>query len=690
MHLARRFLAPLLVFAALLPFAAPAGAAEPVTASGDALRTSWYPDQPGLSPAVVQGGKFGKVFETPVQGQVYAQPLVSGGTLLVATEANRVYGIDSHSGTIRWERDVGTPFDPDEVPCTDLVPQVGITGTPVIDPDTGTAYFFAKTYASGNPVWEMHAVSITDGHEAPGFPVRISGEAENLAGIQFQPKMELQRPALLLMNGVVYAGFGSHCDHRTYQGWLVGVSTSGELRTMFATSRDGSSIWQAGGGLVSDTPGQILFATGNSFEPTPPNTATPPEDLGEAVARVSIAPDGITTATDFFSPFNRKQLDDEDLDLGSTAPMELPAGAFGNGRRLALVGGKAGTIYVLDANDLGGLGQGAGGTDKIVQTIPGTGSVIGSMATWPGEGGYAYVPGQGGVRVLAYGTQLGQPHFTEVGHTAEPFEFGSGSPVITSTGTEPGSALMWVGQCPKSACQGSTLNAYGPVPQGGAPPLLWSGQIGVNAKFARPGIAENRVYVGTFDNRLIAFGSTVHTLSVSHDEGGSVASEGPGIACGSACSAQLADGSGVTLTATAAAGYQFAGWSGGGCSGTGPCALTLYGDTGVHASFAPAPQPPAPPLTRRSVRRPQTRIAKAVIHRAAGLAVFRFRADVKARFQCRLVPAVRKRGTSPPRFRGCKSPKRYRKLEPGTYTFQVRALNAAGADRTPAKRRFRL
>jgi hypothetical protein len=636
---ARSILAAIAATVATLALAAPAPAAEPVTASGDALRSGWYPDQPGLSPAVVTGGSFGKLFETPVQGQVYAQPLVADGTLLVVTEDNWIYGLGPVDGAVRWARNVGTPFLASEISgCTDLVPNVGITGTPVIDPDTGLAYFLAKTYsAPKTPIWEMHAVSMASGQEAPGFPVKISGAAENLAGINFNAKQELQRPGLLLMDGVVYAGFGSHCDNQPYQGWLIGVSTAGQIRTRWATGPDGSAIWQAGGGLISDGPNQILFATGNSFEPTPPNSPTPPSDLGEAVGRVEIGPNGAATATDFFSPFNRKELDEKDLDLGSSSPIALPSQYFGTPSvpNLLLVGGKEHKIFVLDRDDLGGQGQGPGGKNNVVQEIANAHAVFGSMAIWPGQGGYVYVPGilpgsTGGIEILKYGTEAGQPRFTLIGQTPDPLQFGSGSPIVTSDGTTPGSAIVWVPQCANaSSCTTSSLNAYRAVPSEGSA-LLWKSPIGVSPKFGRPGVAGGRVYVGTRDNRVIGFGAP-----------------------------------------------EAAGGSPGGAAGAG---------FGSGSSSVPPPlPPPVPPV-------PQTRIRAADLQPAKGIASFRFSGSGEPeRFECRLLrPAGAKAAASAKSraFRRCSSPRVYRHLGPGAYTFEVRAANAAGADPTPAKRHF--
>jgi iron transport multicopper oxidase len=621
--------------------AGPVMASNDVTASNDALRTGWYPDEPNLDPATVAGGKFGQIFETPIQGQVYAQPLVADGTLLVVTEKDWAYGLDPVTGAVKWEKQVGDPFLASEIPgsCTDLEPDVGITGTPVIDPETGIAYFYAKSYTgpSKTVIWKLHALSMADGEEAPGFPVTIGGEAENLSPHpEIVAERQLQRPGLLLMDGVVYAGFGSHCDTLPYQGWLVGVSTStAQVRTKWATGPLGSAIWQGGGGLVSDGPGQILFATGNSFEPTPPDSPTPPEDLGEAVARVQIGPLGEATATDFFSPWNREELDERDQDLGSSAPTALPSQYFGTKAfpNLMVVAGKDRKIFILDRDHLGGQGQGPGGKNKILWEIVDAHPVVGSMAVWPGEGGYVFIPGigeTGGLEILKYSPEGEQPKF-ELIETTDPLQWGSGSPIVTSDGTTPGSAIVWEEQCPDAViCAGSTLNAYKAVPAPGEPPL-WQAPIGIASKFGRPGVADGRVYVGTMDERVIGFG---------------VPTEPP------------PNGGGT-----------------GGGSGQGGA---NQGGSG--------PGPGTPTATPR----PWTKLKTVSLHRAAGRATFRFASEAGADFECRLQRIRRRGAPAPARFRPCASPRTYRHLAHGRYRFQVRAVNAAGPDPSPAGHAFTL
>lgn len=682
----------------------------PVTAAAGPSRTAWYPDEPRLTPQLLEGGGFGRNFETAVRGQVYAQPLVFGHTLLAATEDNWIYGIDSRSGEVEWERSVGTPWNSADIGCGDLAPHVGITGTPVIDPNTDIAYFFAKGYASGESgpaIWKMHAVDLASGGEEPGFPVTISGEAENLPGLGFDPTQQLQRPALLLMNGVVYAGFGSLCDTDPFHGWVVGVSTAGQIRTMWATTEgDGAAIWQGGGGLASDGEDQILLATGNSWSPPPGPGDEPPEGhLGDSVVRARVEPDGKLVATDFFSPFNGEELDSEDLDLGSSGPLVLPSPYFGTEElpHLLVQVGKAGVVYLLNRDDLGGMAQGPEEKNADVGEATLQNGVWGSLATWPGDGGYVYIPasgeipGNGALEILKYGTDgSGKPELTPVAR-ATGLEFGSGSPIVTSGGATAGSGIVWISQCPESPeCKESTLDAYAAAPGGSEPAPLWNAKIGVSTKFARPDASGERIYVGTRDGGILAFGPTHHTLTVLREgaSGGSVRSDAEGIECGATCSHSFADGAQVTLTATPAAGFRFSGWSGGGCAGTGPCLLTMYSDTEVTAAFAPLPAeggaaggPMLPSPSALPHRHPpNTAITKAKIEAREDRASFDFHGTAGTRFlQCRLIGPTGNR-----RFTRCAKRRIFRRLPPGGYVFQVRAVGEAGADPTPATRRFEI
>lgn len=528
------------------PCSTPAGA--PVSGN-DPLRSGWYPDQPGLNPSAGGECAFGELWSKPVDGQVYAAPLVDpgagpNGTLLVATETNRVYGFDAVTGQELWQRaDLGPPWNPADLeqPCNDLIPWVGITSTPAIDAATHTAYLFSKTYESGTSgpaQWKAHAIDVATGNERPNFPVVIQGPADNDPTATFEATHHLQRPGLLLMNGVVYAAFGGHCDLPNYRGWVVGVSTGGaitarwtdEALTPFVPS-PGGGIWQSGGRLVSDQPGQILLVSGNGVPPPAPAPGnTPPTTLGESVIRLQVTPAGPTQgqlhAVDFFSPCNAFQLSVVDDDVGSGAPLALPD-SFGTSSvpHLLMIVGKEGPIYLLDRDRLGGFQQGPPGScpdesgnpgDAIVgkTTIAGTPGVFATPAMWPGDGGSIYVPyptfygtpNPGKLTTYKVVDNGGQPTLSLAGQSSDNYGFGSSSAIITSSGEASGSALVWIIFLPESSGIGAELRAYDPNPVGGVLQLRGAWPIGTGNKFTTPTVRDGRIYVGARDGNVRAFG----------------------------------------------------------------------------------------------------------------------------------------------------------------------------------------
>jgi hypothetical protein len=501
-----------------------------ITNSGDDLRTGWYPDEPSITPQLVSGGTFGQLWSTPVEGQVYAQPLLDDGTLLVATEENKVYGLDPVTGALQWSQplNLGTPWNPNDIGCGDLTPSIGVTATPVIDPATNIAYMTHKTYASGSSgaaLWYMDAVDVPTGVEEPGFPVLLSGTAQNAPSRTFQPATELQRPGLLLMEGVVYAAFGSDCDTRPWQGWVFGVSTAGTIKARWIAeeSGEGAGIWQSGAGLTSDGPGNILLSTGNGGVPSAPTPgSTPPTNLAQAIVRLQVQSDGSLKATDFFAPFDAESLDSWDADFASGGVTGLPEAYFGTPAtpRLAVAVGKDGYVYLLNRDDLGGIGQGPSGSDEVVQRIGPYGGVWSRPGVWPGEGGWVYIPtasggtsaggSSGNLRVYQYGLSgSGAPTLSLQGTSSDAFGFSSSAPVITSDGTTPESALVWIVWAPNVGGAGAQLRAYDPIPVEGKPVLRFSAPVGTSSKFAIPGVGAGRLYVGTRDGHVLAFGSPV-------------------------------------------------------------------------------------------------------------------------------------------------------------------------------------
>ena len=207
------------------------------------------------------------------------------------------------------------------------------------------------------------------------------------------PMTAMQRPGLLLMNGVVYAGFASHCDYTPFVGYVVGVSTAGRQTTMWATESGNANaeggIWQSGGGLVSDGPGQILLTTGNGISPKPGPGSKPPTTLAEAVVRLRVGSDGNLKATDFFSPADNAKLNRNDADLGSGAPVAIPDG-YGTAAHPHLLAqiGKDGTHVPAGPGQPGRHGAGAGrnrrrpGQSRSVQRSVGKARVSRDQQRW--------------------------------------------------------------------------------------------------------------------------------------------------------------------------------------------------------------------------------------------------------------------------------------------------------------------
>jgi hypothetical protein len=522
--------------AALMVVALPPANADITTASVDNLRTGWDSAEPGLAPSAVSASDFGQLFSTTVNGQVYAQPIVAAGTLITVTENNWVYGLNPGTGAVAWSRSVGPAWPASAIGCGDLVPNIGITSTPVYDPATGSVFFMAKVNDgpdADHPHFYLHSINPATGVERAGWPVTIQGSPTNDPGTTFNAKTAAQRPGLLLLDGVVYAGFASHCDYGPYVGYVAGVrTTSPQMTTLWSTEAGRSNgmagIWQSGGGLVSDGAGRIIVATGNGVSPAPGPGTNPPGTLAESVIRLQVNGDGSLTAKDFFSPFNNSRLDQDDTDFGSGGPMALPAG-FGTAAHphLLVQTGKDGRVYLLDRDNLGGNAQGAGGGDASVGPPAGPyNGVWGHPAFWGGDGGYVYqIENQGFLRAFKYGVNgAGLPVLTSAGTSASTFGYTSGSPVVTSAGTTSGSAIVWAVYSDGSTGANGQLRAYDALPVNGRLNLRYSAPIGIATKFVTPATDGGRVFVGTRDGHLIGFGRpTTAALTSSPTDFGTVA-----------------------------------------------------------------------------------------------------------------------------------------------------------------------
>ena len=327
----------------------------------------------------------------------------------------------------------------------------------------------------------------------------------------------MQRPGLLLMGGRVYLAFGAYCDINPYRGYVVSVGTTAPGVVSMWSDESGAGadanseagIWQSGGGLVSDGPGQILLTTGNGISPPPGPGSPVPGTLAESVVRLGVDGTGRIAPSDFFSPANAPTLDQNDTDLGSGGPIGLPA-AFGTTAHphLLVQVGKDGRVFLLDRDHLGGRKQGAGGGDAVLGVSGPFAGVWGHPAAYGGSGGWVYtVENSGPLRALRFGVDgSGNPALSSAATSSGTFGYTSGSPVVTSDGTTPGSALVWAVFRTGSTGSGASLRAYQAVPTGTVLQQVWSAPIGVAAKFSVPATDGGRVYVGTRDGHLLAFG----------------------------------------------------------------------------------------------------------------------------------------------------------------------------------------
>ncbi|MER5636130.1 PQQ-binding-like beta-propeller repeat protein [Kitasatospora sp. NPDC002227] len=499
-----------------------AARADVATVSVTTERTAWDQNEPGLAPAEVSAADFGVRFSVPLDGQVFAQPLVIGPTVVVATETNHVYGIDAKTGKITWQRSMGAAWPSAAIGCSDPGPNVGTTSTPVYDPDTGTVYLTSKVNDGPDdkhPHYYVHAVDAQSGAERSGWPVTVQGDPVNAPGKPFNAYRSLQRPGLLLLDGRLYLGFGSLCGAGDYIGMLAGLDTHTRNLTLWSTvagsDTQRASIWMSGAGPVSDGPGRIILTTadGQGAGASPPKGPgnKPPGGMGESVIRFAVNSDGTFSPQDFFSPTNNATLDRKDTDLGSGGPVALPENLFGTSAhpRLLVQVGKDGRIFLLDRDNLGGMGQGPNGTDNAVGMTGPYGGVWGHPAVWGGDGGYVYtVENYGKLRALKYSVSpAGLPQLTSAGTSAEDFLKMSGSPVVTSDGTSSGSALVWaIWSGTGQYGEGGELRAYDPVPEAGTLKLRRSFPLGTVSKFSVPATDKGRIYVGMKDHRLLALG----------------------------------------------------------------------------------------------------------------------------------------------------------------------------------------
>jgi hypothetical protein len=508
--------------------------ADDNTASQNVARNGWDSGETAMGPSVVPS--FTQLFATTVGGQVYAQPLVIGSTVFVATENDWIYGLDAATGAVKWSTHLGNAWVITKSPvpklakCGDLVPNIGVTGTPVYDSASGNVYFFANVVnGNGNPKFYLYGVNPTSGSVVS--KVLIWGHPSNDSHITFTPAYQGQRTGALLLNGWVYGAFASHCDKQPYAGYVAGVNISTNKFTLW-TDESGvtynqAGIWQSGGGMMSDGAGRIFFTSGNGVSPGKGAGTSPHGQLAESVVRLAPnATTGVLSAKDFFSPANAPALDAADTDFGAGGPVAIPFGTpkFAN---LLAQDGKDGRIFLLNRDSLGGRQQASGNGDNDLFVTKSYGGAWGHPAIFGDTGltqanagssstvnDFLVSVGKNDVlRIFRFGDNSSdKPVISDVGASSLTNSYTSGSPVITSDGDDPTSAVIWEVHAGGETGTNSELDAYalGNLASTGGTPSpctssnqciiapIWHMAIpGAATKFAIPATSNGRVYIGT-------------------------------------------------------------------------------------------------------------------------------------------------------------------------------------------------
>ena len=501
------------------------------TNHADKFRSGVNNQELALSTATVTPTTFGKLFSRSVDGQIYAQPLIVTNLTIASAKHNVVYVATEHGSVYAFDADGKrtTPFwhrsfiNPSAgittipTPSSGLItPEISITGTPAIDGSTGTLYVAVSTRENGNVVHRLHALSLTTGAEKYSGPIVIQGSVPGTYSaiavngqVPFVPKKHLQRPALLVVNGVVYVAFGSLGDILPYNGWLFAYTakSTGVLHRVgiFCTSPDqgASAIWQSGGGPAADTLGNVYVVTGNgAFD-----LNTGGRDAGNSVLKLALQSTGLTLL-DYFTPANQAQLQSSDLDLGSGGPMMPPTQTGATFPSLLVEGGKDGKLYLVNRSNLGKFNA---SSNSDVETVTlGSPDPTNGMFSTPAAIGTSIYVGENNEPLELFTFTNGLLPSNPTAVTANSFAFPGTIPMISENGAS--NRVVWaldVSHFFGSSTAGpAVLHAY----DGGSLAELYNStqagtrdQAGVAIKFTAPTISNGRVYVGTA-NQLDVYG----------------------------------------------------------------------------------------------------------------------------------------------------------------------------------------
>ena len=484
-----------------------------------------------LAPANVNSASFGKLFTCQVDGAVYGHPPwvanlqvagVKRNVLLVATQHDSLYAFDADANSCAqlWKVSLidtahGATSGERSVPYTlvgngagDIAPEVGVTGTPVIDPVAGILYVVAKSVdATGTTFYQrLHAIDLATGNPKSGSPVVLkgtySGTGDGGTTVTFNPQQQNQRPALALVNGTIYVAWGSHADLAPWYGWMMAYQYNGAAFSQTAVlnvspNKTESGIWMSGGAPAADPAGHLYLTTGNGFFDANSGTA-PNNDYGDTLLQLTAA----LTPSSYFTPSSQQidYINDYDFGSGGVVVLNVPAGSP---QHLVVGANKDGQIYLLDGDNMGGFGDA-----NARQNFSAGGSVFGTGAFWNNT---FYLSGRAG-SMGAYAFDIATRRFnptTPVSHTPNVFIFPGATPSVSALGASNG--IVWAldnsRYCTSLSpgCGPAVLHAYDAA---NLATQLWNSSLsgtdtaGNAVKFTVPTVANGKVYVGTRGNNI--------------------------------------------------------------------------------------------------------------------------------------------------------------------------------------------
>jgi hypothetical protein len=489
-----------------------------LTWRNDNLRTGQNTRELVLTPSIVNSSAFGKLFSCPLDAYPYAQPLyvpnldIPGtgvrNVIVVATAKDSVFAFDADANPCiqLWRTSLvstgeeAVPAPNSDIPTDDIAPFIGITGTPVIDASSGTVYVVAESRIPSfhtTYVERLYALDLATG-QPKIRPAGIQFLTNLSAGPMFDPLLENQRAALLLDNSNVYIAFASHHGLGNYHGWLFGYDASTlQQNSVFNVTPKilHGGIWQSGGGPSADSNHNVYVTTGNG--PFDVNLGS--NDYGESFLRLNTA--GALSVADYFSPCDQQTLSATNQEIGSSAPVLLPDSAGSPSQpHLMIGGGKNGSLYVLNRDNLGGYSYPCPDSPDRVQVVPvGDASILSTPLFWnnliyiaAGNGRLKAFPMTGGVLksvpVASQSSEILGPQ--------------GATPVLSSN--EANNAIIWLIDSSGAHVTPNTPAVLRAFDAGNLSNEIYnSGMLprrdaaGLAVRFTVPTVANGKVYMGT-------------------------------------------------------------------------------------------------------------------------------------------------------------------------------------------------